>query len=145
MNTRNQKNSIKTLFSLLGVASASVLLSFPALASLNEVSTSANSTGKSRQLLAQTTPGGTHTPGSTTTPGRTTPSGTTTTPGGAITPGGTGTTTPGVQLPWYRYTTPGGHKLRGTVQLPVVQAHNSCVTTPGWHNNSRGKVQQLLV
>ena len=49
MNSQNQKNSIRTLVSLMGVASASVLLSFPASALINSNS--------GRQLLAQGTSG----------------------------------------------------------------------------------------
>jgi hypothetical protein len=64
MSTQNQKNSIKTVMTLMGVASASVFLTIPALAfvnsnsssfdgSLNNRTLSAESTGRSRQLLAQ--------------------------------------------------------------------------------------------
>ena len=64
MSAQNQKNSIKTAMTLVGVASASVFLTIPALAfvnsnsssfdgSLNNRTLSAESTGRSRQLLAQ--------------------------------------------------------------------------------------------
>ena len=64
MSAQNQKNSIKTVMTLMGVASASVFLTIPALAfvnsnsssfdgSLNNRTLSAESTGRSRQLLAQ--------------------------------------------------------------------------------------------
>ncbi len=68
MNPKNQKNAIKKLVSLLGVASASVFLSFPALALINFNSSSfdgtlnnrtrrVESTERSRQLIAQSTSG----------------------------------------------------------------------------------------
>ena len=68
MSAQNQKNSIKTVMTLMGVASASVFLSIPALALINSNSSSvdgslynrtlrAESTGRSGQLLAQGTPG----------------------------------------------------------------------------------------
>jgi len=68
MSTHNYKNSIKKLVSLMGVASASVLLSFPALSLNNSNPSSSNespnnrtsrvdSIGRSRQLLAQNNSG----------------------------------------------------------------------------------------
>ncbi len=68
MSAQNQKNSIKKLVSLIGLASASVFLAFPALALNNSNSTSfdgslnnrtrrVESTGRSRQLLAQNSSG----------------------------------------------------------------------------------------
>jgi hypothetical protein len=64
MSAQNQKNSIKTVMTLMGVASASIFLSIPALAlvisntssfegSVNNRTLSAESTARSRQLLAQ--------------------------------------------------------------------------------------------
>ena len=68
MSAKNPKNSIKKLVSLMGVAGASVFLSFPALAlnnsnsssfdgSLNNLTRRADSTGRSGQFLAQGTSG----------------------------------------------------------------------------------------
>ncbi len=68
MSAQNQKNSIKKLVSLMGLASASVFLAFPALAlnnsnsssfdgSLNNRTRRVESTGRSRQLLAQNSSG----------------------------------------------------------------------------------------
>ncbi len=68
MSTKNQKNSIEKLVRLIGVASVSALFSFPALAitnsnsnsfdrSVNNRTRSIDSTGISRQLLAQGTSG----------------------------------------------------------------------------------------
>ena len=68
MSAYNNKNLIKHILSLTGVASASVLLSFPALALMSSNSTiverpvdnttrRANSNLGSKDLLAQTTPG----------------------------------------------------------------------------------------
>jgi len=68
MNAQNRKNPIKKLVTLLGVASASVFISFPALALINFNSSSfdgtlnnrtrrVESTERSRQLIAQSTSG----------------------------------------------------------------------------------------
>ncbi len=68
MSAQNQKISIEKLVRLIGVASVSVLFSFPALAittsnsnsfdgSLNNHTRRVDSSGKSTQLLAQDTPG----------------------------------------------------------------------------------------
>ncbi len=63
MNLHHQKNSLKKLVNLIGMASASVFLSLPAFASLNPNSSTYNDSlntrplGSSRQLLAQGTSG----------------------------------------------------------------------------------------
>lgn len=68
MKAKNQNNSLLKLVSLIGVASASVFLTLPALALINSSSSSfdsslnkhnrrAESTGRSEQLLAQGTSG----------------------------------------------------------------------------------------
>ncbi|MEW6491072.1 MAG: hypothetical protein AB1589_00775 [Cyanobacteriota bacterium] len=63
MSLKHQKNSIKKLGALMGIASASVFLSFPALALINSHSSSFDSSPNprtpesSRQLLAQGTSG----------------------------------------------------------------------------------------
>jgi hypothetical protein len=61
MNAQKQNKLIKNFISLIGVASASVLLGFPALAFINNPSSSnaprADSTARNRQLVAQNTTG----------------------------------------------------------------------------------------
>ncbi len=56
MSAQNQKNSIKTLVNLLGVASASILLSFPTLAQ-NTTTTGQQNPGTTNQPTSQQNPG----------------------------------------------------------------------------------------